>query len=92
MACIVFHGSADDKACYKAARALAKKWGGKFSYNSFYNGREKRWFSDDTIGKAAYCVVVSANKYKSQGPRSELASLIREARKFSGAIRFTHFY
>ena len=93
MASIIFHGPVDSNECRKAVTKLAKRWGGKFSYTSFWNGRRKEWFSNDTIGKAAYCVrLIPVNSYKDCGSRSELAALVREARKIvnTSGIKFSH--
>lgn len=98
MANIVFHGPNDSNECRKQVRKLAKEWNGKFSYNSFFNARRMEmhdgWFSKDTIGKAAYVVVVPLNKYKSQGSRSDLAGLIRKVRKMElpHGLKFRTWY
>jgi hypothetical protein len=84
---IVFHGPNNDDECRRFVRRLAKEWGGKFRYNSFFHAR-RGWFSDDTTGKAAYCVQMPMEK----ADRTGVAQLIRKARRVTGPVKFRTFY
>lgn len=81
---IVFHGPNGDKACRREVKKFAKKYGGKFSYNSFWVWRQQKWHSEAMKGKAAFCAEVPIEKTK---------AAIAAARKLEvDGLKFSHHY
>jgi hypothetical protein len=85
MARIVLHGPHDDKECRRIVQKLAKEIGGKFSYTSFWSSKRNRWFSQDTVGKAAYCVQWYHSPQDSETEEAKMARALRAAKKVQTA-------
>lgn len=86
---VLFHGPVDSKECRRAVRTFVRRYGGKFSYNSFWVHRWGQWFAPNVVGKAAYVARhVPLDQFGSWREVREMARMAKALEKEAEGLRF----